>query len=256
MEERLVRKRFNGLNTTGLRTWGMVFLVLASVGKALLQNRLLNLTGGTDLLAAMDSSEGMFIATVALILQAVESCAAPIFSFLLVEGAVHTADFNKYLLRVAGLALLTELPYNFAMSGKILDLSSRNPVFAMVLGLVLIYFYRRYEGKTFKNIAIKAVVTVAALVWAKMLSIAHADCCVILVAVLWAFRNKPTYRNIMGCTAAVVCCLLSPYYLAAPMGFLVVHFYNGEKGSSKQEFNYLVYPAALLAIGVIGIFLM
>lgn len=254
--ERLVRNGSTGLNTPGLRTWGMVFLVLASAGKALLQNRLLNMTGGTDLLAALDTSEGMLIATIALILQIVECCATPIFCFLLVEGAVHTANFNQYLLRVIGLAVLTEIPYNFAMTGKLFDLSSRNPVFAMVLGLVLIYFCRRYEGKTFKNIAIKLAIGVAAVVWAKMLSIGHGDCCVIIVAALWGFRNKPNYRTLVGCSAAVACSLLSPFYLAAPMGFMVIHFYNGEKGPSKREFNYLVYPVALLVIGFIGMTLL
>lgn len=255
MNERLVRERTSGLNTTGLRTWGMVFLVLATAGKALLQNRLLNLTGGTDLMSALNAEGGMVIATAALILQAVEGLAVPIFSFLLVEGAVHTADFGKYLLRVAGLAVASELPYNFAMTGKLLDFSSRNPVFSMALALVLIWFFRRYEGKGFKNIAIKILVTVCAVVWAKMLRITHGDFCVVLVAVLWAVRNKPNFRNLFGGCAAMLCCLLSPFYLVAPMGFMIVHFYNGEKGPSTRLFNYLVYPAALVAIGVIGLFL-
>lgn len=255
MNERLVRDRTSGLNTTGLRTWGMVFLVLATAGKALLQNRLLNLTGGTDLMAALNAEGGMVIATAALILQAVEGLAVPIFSFLLVEGAVHTADFGKYLLRVAGLAVGAELPYNFAMTGKLLDFSSRNPVFSMALALVLIWFFRRYEGKSFKNIAIKILVTVCAVMWAKMLRIAHGDFCVVLVAVLWVVRNKPNFRNLFGGCAAMLCCLLSPFYLVAPMGFMIVHFYNGEKGPSSRLFNYLVYPAALVAIGVLGLFL-
>lgn len=256
MQERLVRTKSSGLNTTGLRAWGMVILVLATAGKALLQNRLLNLNGNTDLLTALSSSEGMIIATVAIVLQAVESCAAPIFCFMLVEGAMHTADFGKYLTRVFLTALIAEIPFNFAMSGTLFDLTTRNPAFAMALGLVLIYFFRRYEGKTFKNIAVKVLVTFAAFLWANMLGIFHGQVCVILVTVLWAFREKPTFRNIAGCCAAVVCSLLSPFYLSAPMGFMVIHFYNGEKGPSGKVYNYLVYPVALLAIGLIGMFLM
>lgn len=255
MNERLVRDRSSGLNTTGLRTWGMVFLILASAGKALLQNRLLDMTGGTDLMAALDAEGGMAIATAALILQVVEGLAIPVFCFLLVEGAVHTRNLNAYLLRVAGLAVLTEIPYNFAMAGTLFDLSSRNPVFAMALGLVLIWFYRRYEEKNAKNIAIKLLVTVCAFLWANMLGIDHGSCCVILIATLWLFRSKPSFRNLAGCCAIMVCCLLSPFYLAAPMGFMLIHFYNGEKGPSKQVFDYLVYPVALTAIGIIGLFL-
>ncbi len=255
MQERLVRERPRGLNTTGLRTWGMIFMVLACAGKALLQNRLLQMNGTTDLLAALNTEGGMIIATLALTLQAVESCATPIFSFLLVEGVMHTSDFNKYMQRVFGLAVLTELPYNFAMTGKFIDFSGRNPVFGMVLGLVLIYFYRRYEGKTVRNIAIKVALTLAAIVWAKMLSIVHADACVLMVAALWLIRSKPNFRNLYGCAAAALCIIFSPFYLAAPMGFLVIYFYNGEKGSSGHMQDYLVYPIALVAIGIIGMFL-
>jgi len=256
MEERLVRKKGSGLNTTGLRTWGMVFLVLAAAGKALLQNRLLDMNGTTDLVAALNSQGGMVIATVALMLQTVEGCAIPVFAFLAVEGVLHTSDFIKYLVRVCGLALLTELPYNFAMSGKLIDLSDRNPVFSVALALILIYFYKRFAGKGFSNGAIKVLVTVAAFIWAMMLRIQHGAAFVILVAVLWAFRNKPNVRNLMGGSALMLCSLISPFYLAAPMGFLIVHFYNGEKGPSKREVHYLVYPVALLAIGLIGTFVL
>ena len=256
MEERLVvHEKATGLNTTGLRTWGMVILLAATAGKALLQNRLLQMLGSVDLLAVLEAEGGMMIATIALILQAVEGCAIPIFCMLLVEGAVHTADINKYLARVAGLAVLSEIPFNFALSGKLFDLSDRNPVFAMLLALVVIWFFQRYQGKTVKMVAIKLAVVLAAVVWATMLGIEHGLPCVLVTAVLWAMRFKPNLRNLMGGAAMMMCCLVSPFYLPASMGFLIVHFYNGEKGSSSRMANYLVYPLGLIAIGLIGFFL-
>lgn len=256
MEERLVvHEKARGLNTTGLRTWGMVILIAATAGKALLQNRLLQMLGTVDLLAVLEAEGGMTIATIALILQAVEGCAIPIFCMLLVEGAVHTSDMNKYLARVAGLAVLSEIPYNFAMTGKLLDLSNRNPVFGILLALVAIWFFQRYQGKTVKMVAVKLLVVLAGLIWAGMLQIEHGLPCLVVSTGLWAMRFKPNLRNLIGGAAMMLCCLASPFYLPASMGFLVVHFYNGEKGSSSQIANYLVYPIALLAIGVIGFFL-
>lgn len=255
MEERLVTERNRGLNTTGLRTWGMVFLLLAAAGKALLQNRLLDMNGTTDLLTALNAEGGMAIATVALILQAIEGCAIPIFAFLTVEGAVHTADFSRYLVRVFGLAALTELPYNYAMSGSLLDMSDRNPVFSVALVLVLIYFYRRYGDKNFRNTAVKVAVTVAAVAWAFMLNLNHGPALVVVAVVLWLMRGKPNLRNLAAAAAMMVCCLISPFYLMAPMGCMVLQFYNGEKGPSRREIHYLVYPVALVAIAVIGTFL-
>lgn len=255
--ERLKTNQDKGLTAAGVRKFALVFLVLGIVGRSVLQNRMLGMTDGSaqllDTLSAMP--DGMLIATLALVFQLVETCAVPLFCFLLVEGVVHTSDFMKYMTRVAVLACAAEIPYNLAYGGKLLDFGSRNPAFGLLLCLVMIYFYQRYSDKSAKNLFIKAVVTLAAFVWAGMLSIAHGNCCVLIVAVLWAFRAKPIYRNIAGCTATVVCTLFSMFYLAAPMSFLIIHFYNGEKGESNRKLDYFAYPAALAVIGIASMLL-
>lgn len=255
--ERL-RRQSTGIKTDGLRKWGMVFLALGALGRSVLQNGILGMNEATsqellDLL--MNSSNAMAMATVALVLQFVEACATPLFCYLLVEGFQHTLDFKGYLIRVAAVALISEIPYNLAMSGELFDLSSRNPVFGMVLCLVLLYLYSRYAERSFVNVLIKLCVTVAAVIWAVMLNIEAGICCVIIVAALWLSRRKPAFRNIMGCTATIVCTLFSMYYLAAPMSFLIIHFYNGEKGEGNRTVNYLLYPVILLVIGVAGLIL-
>lgn len=253
--ERLTRKERTGLDSDGLRTWGLLFLGFGILGRGLLQNGLLGMAESTSeqlLDTLMNSSNGMVVATFALIFQLLEACATPIFCFLLVEGFTCTTDFGAYLKRVLGLAVVSELPYNFAVTGKLLDLGSRNPVFAMALGLVLLYFYKLYAERSLANFLIKLCVTVAALIWGTMLSIEGGVCCVLLTAVLWAFRKKPVYRNIMGCTASILCTLYSPFYLASPMSFLIIHFYNGEKGDRSRIMNYLAYPAMLVIVGIVS----
>ena len=257
--ERLRDRRTGGLSGSGLRLWGLVFLAAGMVGRSVLQNQLLGV--GTistqQLLEIMNASdEAMIIATVALLLQVVETCAVPVFTFLLLEGFQHTSNFMKYFLRVLGVAVVSELPYNFAMTGGFVDASSRNPVFAMVLGLVLLYFYKRYEGRSAQNVLVKVMVAAATLVWSVMLRVDSGVCIVVVVCVLWLFRRNPLYRNMAGATAAVVCSLTSPLLLAAPMGFLLVHFYNETHGGGKKVINYLAYPVLLLAIGFVGKFIL
>lgn len=256
--ERLRYNKTTGLTANGLRTWGMIFCALGVVGRGLIQNRILGVGTLTaqQLLELMNGSgDAMILATASLVLQAMETCAAPIFCILLLEGFGHTSDFTHYIGRVIGTALLSEIPYNLVMSGKFLDLGSRNPVFCMVLGLVVLYFYRRYEEKGAKNLLVKAVVTVAAVVWTEMLQIDFGACVVLLIAVMWAFRRKPVYRNMAGMVMAIVCTLIDMFFLAAPMGFLPVHMYNGEQGERSPWVNYLAYPAILLVVALVGMFL-
>lgn len=237
-----------GISANALRIWGLLFLTAGAVGRGLLQTRLLGVGSANteQLLAAMDANMGA--ATAAIVLQIVEACAAPIFAFLLVEGFTHTKNFKNYLLRVLAVAVISEIPYNLAISGVLLNLESRNPAFGLVLGLVMLSLYARYPGKTLKNILIKVMVTAAALVWAKMLAIDSANCMVVILAGLWAFRKKPMLRTFGGALVTMLCVVMDPLYMVAPMGFLAVHTYNGEQGGANRVTNYAAYPALLLLV--------
>ena len=78
---------------------------------------------------------------------------------------------------------------------------------------------------------------------------------VIVTAVLWYFRTKPLYRNFAGATAAIVCSVMSPFFMASPMAFMVIHFYNDEKSTNSRKLNYLAYPVILTVAAAVGLFL-
>lgn len=253
--ERLRTEQPKGLTRASLRKWGMLFVILGIFGRAILQTRFLGvatLTNDELLSALSEAPEAMLFATFALVLQFVECCAAPIFSFLLAEGFAHTSDKNKYLLRVVGVAILSEIPYNFAFGAKFFDMSSRNPAFGIAVALVVLYLYDYLKEKNLRNILMKLFVTVAAFVWCGMLGIEGGICSLVITLAFWSFRKKPMVRNLVAGAASMVGCLFSMFYMAAPMGMLVVHFYNGEKGEEKRLLSYLFYPAALTMIGIAG----
>ena len=238
---------------------GVLFLTLGVAGKTLIQNRILDMADTTSdqLLSLLNQKpELMSAATVALVLQMIYCCAVPVFTFLLVEGFCHTANYRKYLLRVLGVAVLSELPYNLSMGDSLLVTGSRNPVFSLVIALVVLYFYRRYSEKSARNFAVKAAVTLAAVLWIGMLRIDDGLAVLLLVTVIWGLRNKPNFRTLGSCAAAIACTLISPYYALAPLPFIATHFYNEEKGNGNRVLAYLSYPAILLAIALAGEYLM
>ena len=243
----------SGLHTGNLRAWAMLFAIAGIISRSILQNRLLGVGSNSmqELLKMMQTSDtAMAIATISLVLQAVETVAVPIFVFLLAEGFIHTSDWKKYFLRVAGLALLTEIPYDLAMNGKVLEFGSQNPVIGLVLCMVLLYMFRRFAGKKL----ICVVMALAGLLWALMLKVDHGIPMVLMICVIHLFRNKRMFMGFSGMAAAALCTGISPFYLIAPMGFLAIHFYNGEPGNSSKLVNYLFYPVMLLAIGLIAKF--
>jgi len=247
----------SGFTVNALRTWGMIFLAAGVIGRGVIQNHILGFAGMNtqQMLEVLESSDtAMSYMTMSIALQALETCAAPIFAVLLVEGILHTSDFIKYFTRVLGLALLTEIPYNLAVGKGFLDFGSRNPVFSLVLGMLLIFFYQRYSARSFRNGMIKVLVTIAALLWVRMLEIDFGTPVIVILIVLWALRTKPLYRNFAGASAAIACSLFSPFFLASPMAFLTIHMCNWERDEENRLVNYLMYPAMLLLATVVGAF--
>lgn len=251
--ERLGNNRPAGLHAGSLRAWGMLFVVAGIVGRSILQNQMLGIgvLSAEELVQLMQASQEAFvIATIALVLQAMETVAIPIFVFLLVEGFLHTSDWKKYLLRVAAMAVLTEIPYDIAMHGKVLEFSAQNPALGLVLCMILLYMFKRFAGKKL----ICVVMALAGLLWGIMLKIDHSIPMALMLCLIYLFRNKRMYMGFSGVAVAAVCTAVSPFYLAAAMGFLAIHFYNGEPGESNRVVNYLFYPVVLLVIGLVAMF--
>lgn len=253
--ERLGRNRSRALTTSGLRVWGMLFLIAGMVSRYILQNRILNLANitNTQLLELLNTTpNSMAIATAALVLQALEVCAVPVFALLLAEGFAHTKNYKMYLLRLAAVALVSELPYDLVMMGKFGDMSAQNPCLALVIGLVMLYLFRRFSQRSFGQILLRVFIVLAAILWAEMLRIEHGTPTIVMVCVFWLMRNKPNLRGLVGAGAAMCCCIVSPFYLVASMGCLPVHMYRGEQGESNKLINYAAYPLLLLAVYFVG----
>lgn len=254
--ERLRKHANRGLSKRQLVFWGMLFVLAGMVGRSYLQNRVLQIgtLTGQQLLEVMSSSgAAMAAATASLVMQALETCAVPIFAFLLADGFQKTKSRRKMFLSLALTAVISELPYNLVMSGKLVDLTSRNPVVAMVIGMLVLYFFRRYEEKTMKNVLVKIAVSIAAALWCVMLNVTHGVALLVVTVVMWALRNKGQLRVLFGAVAATACSIMSLFYMVSAMGVLPVHLYREEEEQTEDGVMlYLAYPVLLLAVGMLS----
>lgn len=256
--EKYVKRRKAGINGNTLRKWGIVFIVAGIIGRGVIQTHIMGMKGlmSNELLNILETMpNAMTYAAVSIALQVAETCAVPIFAMLLIEGIQKTSDINAYLKRVITLAIVSEIPFNLAFSAKFFDFGSRNPVFGVVLCMLMLIFWKNYDEKSKKNTLIKILLVVVAILWCQMLKVDHGAALVIIVSCLWAFRKNNLLFNFSGAAATMMCSLISPYYLASPMGFLAVHAYNGEESTNSHKTDYLQYPILLIIGWAFGILL-
>ena len=229
---RLAQTERKGLKKLHLVIWGLVFMLAGVLSRSILQIGILdmNTLTGEQLLEKISASTGaMAVATAAIVMQAVEACAIPVFAFLVVNGFHKAKNENKLLLCLLVMALVSEIPYNLAMYGKLLHMETRNPAVALVIGLAVLYFFRRFGENSFANVLIKLFIGIAAVLWATMLRVEHGLPVLIVMMTMWALRDKKAAAVLFGGAVASGCVLFSPLYIGAALGILPVYFYREEE---------------------------
>lgn len=257
MEARLSPQRPSGLDRNKLRLLGLIIAAFGMLGRGVLQNRVLGMASGTDLAALLESSaDAMNAATAAIILWVIEGTAVPIFTLLTVDGFQRTASVKNYLFRLLLLAVVSEVPFHLALTGRLLNPSPRNPVFGLVLVVVMLYLLRYYDGNTVKHVFIRILVLFTACLWAGIGQVEYGVPMVFMAFFLYTLRQRHTMALFAASAAALVCTVGNPLFMFAPFGFLLAHFYNGEEGrSSPRLLQYALYPVLLLLIGLAGVLL-
>ena len=256
--EKIKNPEEKGLSKNQVLFWGLIFLLAGMISRGVLQTRVLQigeLTGMQLLQLLSDSDSAMATATAALVMQALETCAIPIFAFFLVEGYEKSQSRKKLLLYLLIAAAASEIPYNYVMAGTFLHTASRNPVIAMLIGVAVLYFFHRYSEKSFKNVLVRSAIGIAAVLWMVMLNVDHGPALLIVMMVMWTLRKKKHMLSLVGGVAAAACMLISPFYIVSIMGILPVHLCREETSEEMKIFPYLSYPVLLLAVCLLSNFI-
>lgn len=182
--------------------------------------------------------------------------AFPIFCFLLVEGFLRTKNFGKYALRMTLFALLSEIPFDLVFSGKVVAWEYQNVMITLLIGMFTMYGCKMIEDKIQNNMSrfvLCGVFFAVGAMVAELLKTDYGAKGIIPIMILYFLRQYKPYQLIGGAVSFV-------WELPAPLAFLFVGFYNGERGMKMKYFFYLFYPLHLfvlylicLAMGLAGI---
>lgn len=185
-----------------------------------------------------------------IILRIIGRIAFPIYCFLLAEGAHYTRDPMKYGLRLALFALISEIPFDLCVFGRI-SWEGQNVMLTLLLGFLAIQAMKRFSGSA-------RLLALIPLVAAELLRTDYGAMGVLMVMVFSMTREfVETLWN-----QALRLFLLNlwqvgryPIQLFATLAAVPISLYSGKKSTRSKALQwafYLFYPAHLLILGLIS----
>lgn len=182
--------------------------------------------------------------------------AFPIYCFLLAEGFQKTRNVKRYLGRMLLFALISEIPFDLAFSGRLWNMQYQNVFFTLFIGLMVIAGLRLVDQRlagpeTWRKLAgvgLYAVIIVAGSALALALKTDYSFKGILAITVLYLFRS---HRKAQIWAGVIIFLLMDGMEMIAALSFLLIWFYNGARGRQNKYFFYFFYPAHLLVLWLI-----
>lgn len=189
----------------------------------------------------------------ATMLNIIGRLAFPIYCFLLVEGICHSKSPQKYALRLAFGALISEIPYDLFNYGTIT--SSHYSVMVTLLIGFLMMAWMKYAQQYFLPLVI--CFTVAELMGAE-----YGGCGILLIATFFFTRTIPHPHIIQAVAMGILFAALNtlpvhflkwsiPIQIFGVLSIIPISMYQGRKSSHNKVMQwsfYLFYPLHLILL--------
>ena len=168
--------------------------------------------------------------------------AMPVLSFFIGEGLRHTRSPRRYLLRLTGFALLSELPFDLAFYGGI-EWGHQNAYFTLALGLLALWAIqsRGMEGW---------LLALTAALAAELLGCDYGIYGVLLILLLDRFHRARSEQLAAAALLNLAFFGLQTQTLSL-IALPLLWLYNGKRGRDDRRLFYLYYPAHLCVLGIL-----
>lgn len=235
-----------GLSGTALKYIACITMLIDHIGASCIEAGILL----PALAAGAASCGGIPVSTLLAadrVLRYIGRLAFPIFCFLAVEGFLHTHDVKKYVRRLLLFGLLSEVPFDLAFFRTPFAPQHQNVYWTLALGVLAMAGLKHFEkpdgSASWKGLLCAAGCTLAAL----LACTDYNGIGVLIICALYLTRGDRKRQCIVGA-------VLFAWELTAPLAFVLVWFYNGQRGAcsplQKKAF-YWFYPVHLSVLAAV-----
>lgn len=239
-----LRRRKIRLSDKGIFILVLTLLLAGAVGKAIFENALLGE-------GSIQSESFLKNAGIALGLQAISTVAIPIFVYLLFEEIEKAENQYKLLYDLFVLSVLSEIPYDLALFEKIFHFQGQNIFFSLFIAAATLMLLQRYREKSLKGKSVRAVILLAGFAWVPLLKSENGLLIMCLTAVYYVLRKKENIRHFVLAAVISAFSIVNPLYMPAPIGLVIVYFYEKNKGKTPK-YILSFYPLALASVFLIS----
>lgn len=183
--------------------------------------------------------------------------AFPLFAWMIALGYTHTKDPIKYMKRLAIFALISQIPFNLALNTK-----SLNIFFTLLLGLITIYYYDRYEKE--KN---ERRMKLSLIIPSIIATVLNTDYFAYGTATIFLFYyHREDFKNLIKSQVILNLLFMSLYIISIVLSgtsfelagiiqilslfsLIIIKYYNNKQGPKKFTYAfYAFYPVHLIII--------
>lgn len=252
IHSQVIKKPFTG---NDLKLIAIIAMLIDHIATTILWPFYLKATvvNGVHMMGDAIPEEAKRIYLIYMIMRSIGRLTYPIFAFMLVEGFLNTRNLKKYSFRLLIFALISEIPYDLANSGRIIGLDSQNIIWSLLIGLIMLYFIKKAEKHDRKK---RMLLTTSYVLIGEVIALliqSNAIGGILLIAVLYIFRKQPKWLVIWGAIALSTMALGFMWIqIFGLLSFILFRFYNGTVGKGNKYFFYIFYPAHLLILGIIS----
>lgn len=226
------------MSGTMLKWIAIVTMLIDHIGAVVIENGILQVQDAAAFSAMLSTPQGQLIWKADYVFRCIGRLAFPIFCFLLVEGFQHTRNVKKYALRLGLFALLSEIPFDLAISGRVFSLEYQNVYFTLLLGLAALMGVQRFQREFWKQAVV--ILGCSGLAW--LLKTDYDAFGVLFIVTLYLFRYEPVAQTAVG--SLMLC-----WELPAVLSFIPIRLYNGTRGKGNLKYIfYGFYPVHLLIL--------
>lgn len=219
--------------------------------RALIAKGMLNMTSNEELVKFLQENALLYYGD--LVMRLIGRLGFPIFCFLLIEGFCHTRDVKKYALRLGLFALLSEIPFDLAFKGRILEFTYQNVFFTLFIALLTLIAIQlaceHFNEQKVPRIALCILATAVGMAAASFLKTDYSAMGVFTVVVMYFFRAGKVREILSGC---IVLTIMSFAEVTAFLTVIPIRKYNGTRGLNLKYIFYIFYPAHLFILYLIS----